>query len=421
MSYNKILPLLNKIQQLSKESDQKYYSEIFEIAKKHNFPNYSISLLINNKLNKVKGSIQTNLEGWITNESTIPKSLINKIKDVCKTGEISLLDREDIYSEAAKLKIDRNKINEFINSELKSNKKEETPKKKKTWLYMLIGIILILSVIGIYSYNTYYLPYKKDKDADRKIIIANTYKLRSTKYLADNDANVITTFPYGHEVIVYSEDSEWAEVKVIDKYSNVEYTGFMGKPMDYLCDKVEFYEVDGIYGNEDARKLITGSYAKKAILNYIKDSNWMTDIPEDIQIELYGRIRNKPIWQLYGLSEDYTYNTVTNGKLLGSDDWCLVVIIAEKSNLKNRELLIFRFDEENIYQGLMYSENIGDDFDGVRIVRKNNKYHIGETYRGESIKSELEYDAIELGNNNINLKRTAIIVYNGITFKKYYQ
>jgi len=421
MSPDNLIDLLKDIKRTSRITNDDSYSEIFKKGKEINFPGYSISLLLYGQTKESKSNVVLNSEGWITNDITIPKIFLEKIKKSCFKGKISPYNKESIYNDAKKLKIEREKVDELIESELiNSKRKTSNEKKKLTLIYSIIGTILILSVAGIFAYNKYYIPYKRDKEAARKYIIANTYKLRTSRFLNDNDLNIVKSFKYGQEVLVYKEDSEWAEVKIIDKNSNNEYTGFFGFPKRYLTNKKEFYEIDGIYGNEESRKLITGSYSKTAIINYLHSNNLMTDVPNNIQLELYKKTKNNPIWQVYGFPKDYNYNTVVSGKLLGNDDWCLAVIIAEKKNMSNRKLLIFSFDEENDNkEKLLYIENISSEFEGIKMLWKGSRQYLGEMKRGRKVKSKLQYHAIELGNNKTESKNREIIYFDGVDFIKY--
>jgi len=421
MKSDKLIDLLKDIKRISRISDDDSYSEIFKKGKEINFPGYSISLLLQGQSKVSKSNIVLNSEGWITNEITIPKAFLQKIKKSCVKGKISPFNRETIYSDAKKLKIEREKVDELINSELINSKiKTSKEKKKLALIYSIIGTILILSIIGIFAYNKYYIPYKRDQEAARKYIIANTYKLRASRFLNDNDLNIVKSFKYGQEVLVYNEDPEWAEVKIIDKNSNNEYTGYFGFPKRYLSSKKEFYEIDGIYGNSEARKLITGSYSKTAIINYLHNNNLMTDIPERIQLELYNKVKNNPVWQVYGYPKDSKFNSVVSAKLTESDDLCLAVILTEKEDKSNRKLLIFSFDKENDNkEKLLYSEKFSSEYDGIKILWKGSRQFLGKKNRGRKIKSKLKYHAIQLGKNNAEDGNREIIYFDGVDFIKY--
>ena len=421
MSSDNLLGLLKNIKRTSRISSIDSFNEIFKKGKEISFPAYSISLLLQSQNKETKSSVVLNSEGWITNDITIPKIFLEKIKKSCVKGKISPFNKESIYSDAKKLKIERSKVDEFIKSELiRSKRKSSKEKKKLALIYSIIGSILILSIAGIFAYNKYYVPYKRDKEAARKYIIANTYKLRASRFLNDNDLNIVKSFKYGQEVLVYNEDSEWAEVKIIDKYANNEYTGFFGFPKRYLGNKKEFYEIDGIYGNEESRKLITGSYSKTAIINYLHSNNLMTNVPNNIQLELYKKIKGDPVWQVYGFPKDSKYNTVVSAKLAGGDNLCLAVILSKKTNKSNRKLLIFSFDkEDDNKEKLLYSEDFSSEFDGIKILWKGSRQYLGKINRGRKVKTKLQYHAIELGSNRIENENKEIIYFDGNSFIKY--
>ena len=421
MNSDNLITLLKDIKRASRISNNDSFSDIFKKRKEIGFPSYSLSLLLQSQTKQSKSNIVLNSEGWITNDITIPKTFLGKIRKSCVKGKISPINKESIYSDAKKLKIERLKVDEFIQSELiRSKQKSSKEKKRITLIYSIIGSILILLIVGIFAYNKYYVPYKRDKEAARKYIIANTYKLRASRFLNDNDLNIVKSFKYGQEVLVYNEDSEWAEVKIIENNTGNEFTGYFGFPKRYLSSKKEFYEIDGIYGNNEARKLITGSYSKIAIITYLHGNNLMTDVPKNIQLELYKKIKNHSIWQVYGFPKDSKYNTVVSAKLTGSDDLCLAVILSEKANKSNRKLLIFSFDkEDDNKEKLLYSEDFSSEFDGMKILWKGSRQYFGKMNRGRKVRTKLQYHAIELGNNNPENKNKEIIYYDGNSFIKY--
>lgn len=421
MNSEKLFNLINDINRTSRITNGDILSKIFKKGKDISFPSYSISLLLNGQKKESKANRILNSEGWITNDITIPKTFLEKIKKSCVKGAISPLNKEILYSDATKLKIERSKVDELIKSELINSKKKTSREKRKlSMIYTLIGSLLILSIAGIFAYNKYYIPFKRDKEAARKYIIANSYKLRTSRYLNDNDLNIVKSFKYGQEVLVYNEDSEWAEVKIIENNTDNEYVGFFGFPKRYLCNKKDFYEIDGIYGNMESRKLITGSYSKTAIINYLHMNNLMSDVPKNIQMELYKSVKNHPVWQVNGLPKGSEYNTVVSAKLADSDDHCLVAIIAEKANKNNRKLLIFSFDEENDnIEKLLYSEDFNSEYDGIKILWKGSMEYLGEMKRGRKVKTKLQYQAIEMGKNNLEGTNREILYFNGVTFVKF--
>ena len=94
---------------------------------------------------------------------------------------------------------------------------------------LIIGIAIgALAFVGLIAgYFMWYVPYAKDRDALRTYVVANNVFLRSSK-MAGVEYNILSKVPYGSELITYSKDMEWAEIKV----NGVE--GFVASP--YLLE-----------------------------------------------------------------------------------------------------------------------------------------------------------------------------------------
>ena len=259
---------------------------------------------------------------------------------------------------------------------------------------------------SLHFYITIYIPYKIDKNASKRYVLANNLNLRYSQSTA-SPANIIKEIPYGTKVLVYSEDSLWAKVKV----NGVE--GYMGLPFRYLADKKTFYETDGIYGNIEARDIIKSSYVKRAIVDYLSNNNYSGLIPDNVQLELYGEIRNVPIWQVFGYDKDAEFNIFGGSKLTGTDEWCAVIIM---SNLQKnqKKILIFSYNDQDI-ASLIYEDDFPPDYDGIKIVssKRVNKI-IGRNsipysvpviiYGVNDVFSELKQKALFYDGSNFNFK-----------------
>jgi lipoprotein-anchoring transpeptidase ErfK/SrfK len=87
-----------------------------------------------------------------------------------------------------------------------------TPEKTKLfpWLFLIIGIVLLSGVGGYIGYSQS-ICLTKDRDAPRYYTFATNTFLRSKQMAVDY--NVLAKAPYGPELLAYSNNSEWAEVK----------------------------------------------------------------------------------------------------------------------------------------------------------------------------------------------------------------
>jgi hypothetical protein len=137
----------------------------------------------------------------------------------------------------------------------------------------------------------------------------------------------------------------------------------MGLPYKYLADKTTFHEIDGIYGNKDARKIIKSSFVKRAILDYLRDHNCQSMISPEVQVELYGKVNSAQVWTVLGLSENATFNALSGGSFNGSEDRGTAVILTNPKTQK-RKLLIFTYDDADKAK-LLFETPFQDEYDGI--------------------------------------------------------
>jgi len=390
------------------------------IAKKANEEGcslYSLLLLIDKLKVDERKNYQLNKEGWITLDIDIPAALTKKIKKSVLTGKLSAKNKEEIFSEALKLNINSKKLELYIEKELEIAKdKVSLQNSRKNKQIIIFGLIVFILIAGSFSYFQFYLPYLKDKNALRKFVVANNLNLRSTKSIASK-ANIITQIPYGSEIIVYDIDDEWAQVKANGKL------GFMGSPNKYLVGKKDFYEVDGIFGNKNARELLKNSAEKKAVINYLHKHDYVSKIPESVQLEIYGSSKeiNNNVWQFFGINKEAVFNTIAHGRYLGTNKKTTAIIITNLASNEKR-LLLFNFNEEEV-DSLIYEAPFDNTYEGIRTVWKNKYRFQGEYRKHKKRKTKLRVDAIEFGiNNDLKVYEKKILIYKGDEgFREYIQ
>ena len=139
---------------------------------------------------------------------------------------------------------------------------QATRKKPKWW----IGMLMLIGIIWL-GYQFWYKDYAKDNAAPHSYVFATNLFLRSSKE-ANTDDNQLGTIPYGTELVVYSDDGEWAYVKADGE------KGYVAS--DYLLNAEDFALLNGVWGNEDAKEVVETSRCRLAILNYLKSNNLKT-------------------------------------------------------------------------------------------------------------------------------------------------
>lgn len=128
----------------------------------------------------------------------------------------------------------------------------QTPTSTKRNNTLIIGIVIgALAFVGLIAgYFMWYVPYAKDRDALRTYVVANNVFFRSSK-VAGVEYNILSKVPYGSELITYSKDMEWAEIKVNGM------KGFVASP--YLLEWNDFKLLNDIWGSADTKEYIESS------------------------------------------------------------------------------------------------------------------------------------------------------------------
>lgn len=144
-------------------------------------------------------------------------------------------------------------------------RKVYSPRPASRWKKWLLGIMLLLGVFWIGSKfignDKSIIPIEESRTV---YVLADNLFLRSSKSSASN-SNIIDKVVYGTELTLIADDGNWTEISVNGK------KGFVSS--DFLLEKSDFLLLDGIWGNEQAKELITSSKYRKAVLDYIKRNN----------------------------------------------------------------------------------------------------------------------------------------------------
>ena len=223
---------------------------------------------------------------------------------------------------------------------------------------LIIGIAIgALAFVGLIAgYFMWYVPYAKDRDALRTYVVANNVFLRSSK-MAGVEYNILSKVPYGSELITYSKDMEWAEIKV----NGVE--GFVASP--YLLEWNDFKLLNDVWGSVDTKEYIESSKCRLAILDYCKRNQFTT---------------GKNGWQLYTLQKNVKPNNVLFPRLNnGYDKFTEFAFILKNDATQERRLAIYSFDEETEEPIFLYDESAPKDGQIKQIRYSGNKYIVSYT------------------------------------------
>jgi len=235
--------------------------------------------------------------------------------------------------------------------------------------HVIVASLLLIAMISVLFYIFWFKPYLLDKNAKRYYSFVDNLILRSSQ-IAGVDLNFLQKLNYGAELLVYTENPEnveWAYVKANEKKGYVS--------TQFILNKRDFYELNGIFGDVESKEVISTSKCRKALLLYFQDSisrKILGKIDPQIQQEIYGRLNNNEIWQVFSKSKELTPNTIafpryTNPNSKFTDFACIIKNIATKK----RKFLLFSFSDTGI-PNLFYEADAPDVGDIISIKRSFN-------------------------------------------------
>lgn len=230
---------------------------------------------------------------------------------------------------------------------------ENTEKKKRGKGCLIFAFILLL-IAGYLGYQFWYKDYAKDNAAPHSYVFATNLFLRSSKE-ANVDNNQLGMIPYGTELVVYSDDGEWAYVKADGE------KGYVAS--DYLLNAEDFALLNGVWGNEDAKEVVETSRCRLAILNYLKSNNLKT---------------GETGWQLFAKQKEMKPNSVLFPSLNdGYGNYAKFAFILKDNVTGQRKLALYAF-EENETPVFRYAEDAPEsgDIKSVAYTKWNDKYRV---------------------------------------------
>jgi hypothetical protein len=245
---------------------------------------------------------------------------------------------------------------------------------------------------------------QKDLNSVKMVIISENLNIRSDK---EKNSYVIGTYPFGTEVNVYEVyDNNWAEVSIGDK------KGYMS--FEYLVLPESFHIINGMFGNDNAKNLISGTIYRNAISAYLQKNNFTTKIPKDEREKLYGKGDTKEAWQIFAEEAKAEFNTFCYGDYNGDKKNDAAFIITQLKTGK-RKLIVLNIDMgiSEKYGELITFKDMEEEYHFVKHVPKNTKMVI----KGELQKTGI--DCILIGTNrdkNLN-DIYELMLFNGKTFE----
>ena len=294
-------------------------------------------------------------------------------------------------SQISPLVIARTNIEKKNQGEEKSSKQIPT----KVLLFIFLGLLIVSGiVIGVFYYNNIYLPEKRDAEAARYYVIASMVRMRSTPEF-EADYNKVESYPYGTELLIYDTIKDAPTPYFHCKYAPKDAKGkvIRDKSMegfvayDYLMSKADFFLLNSIFGNDDARKMLSETRYKKALLTYFKSKHFRGNIDAEKIKEcgISSTFMKASRWQVICRHEKAKSNNVYRSKKYRKDSkFSDVAIIIQNIDSGERRMLYFVFDDDETSHLLLEQDVTNTGYMKDRTLQlkqsKDGKYYVSVAF-----------------------------------------
>lgn len=224
------------------------------------------------------------------------------------------------------------------------------------WIIPIVVLLLSAIVGGYFYYYKVNLPAKIDREAPRFYTISNATNIRSSKS-AGADYNKIGSLPFGSELITYSNDIDWSEIKDASGRK-----GFIAS--NYIVNKSDFCRLNSIFGDASSRTIIETVKCRRALLNYFKEHNYIGSISQSELRSIAPSVTptSDNQWQVFTRAKGIKPNSVWFGRATNPNskftDFAVII-----TNIKTsvHHFLLFSFDDKE-NATLVYEEDTNVKF-----------------------------------------------------------
>ena len=239
-------------------------------------------------------------------------------------------------------------------------------KKMPKWVVWLIILGLLLLAGGVafwFYYQNVYLPAMRDAEAPRYYVMARNLNMRSSAEF-EAEYNKIASFPYGTEIIVYDSVTSGLNPYFYGKYAPTDASGKVMKEKvvegflsyNFMLNKADFFLLNSIFGNDDARKMLSEARQRRALLSYFRNKHYRGEISaaKIKECGISDRYATAQRWQVFCRYEKAKSNNVYRSKKYRKDSkYSDVAIIIKNIDNGERRLLYFVFDDDESFHLLL--------------------------------------------------------------------
>ncbi|MFN8257433.1 MAG: SH3 domain-containing protein [Bacteroidales bacterium] len=295
-----------------------------------------------------------------------------------------------------------------FNEDLELEQGQNTKKDKKKIIGgLLLGAIPLLFILYLVLGPVLHI-LSKDLKAKEMYVISEYVNVRAT---SDVNSLKMGKAEYGTKLLVYEIKDEFAEV-LIDGQKGFVSSEFIAEPSVY-------YAIEGLFGDDRTENLLTNTKYKLALIRFLESKGYMSNIPDDIQIKLFGQKLNKEKYQIFTEPRGSKYNSSAFADFNG--DYQMDAAFVLKSFDSDKKILvIFSFDKKDPLNKskILFEYEISRPWYFIKLAKKGTKYTvIGKDKKPE--KNKIPVNGLLLGTNRAKDLNDPeyLLIYNGEKFE----
>ncbi len=297
-----------------------------------------------------------------------------------------------------------NEVNRVLDMDSPQKVKRD---KKKVIGGLLLGAIPLLFILYLVLGPVLHI-LSKDLSAKEMYVISEFVNVRAT---SDVNSLKMGKVLYGTKLLVYEIKGEFAEVLIEGQ------KGFVSS--EFIAEPAMYYAIEGLFGDDRAENLLTTTKYKLAVLRYLQSKGYTSNIPDDIQIKLFGEKSKKEVYQLFTEPRGSKYNSSVFADFDGDFQTEAAFVL---KNLKSDKkiLVILAFDKKDPLKNskAIFEKELDKPWYFISLAKKGTKYQLKTDGKKPEI-FKAPVNALILGSNrskDLN-DPEMLLVYNGEKFE----
>ncbi len=257
------------------------------------------------------------------------------------------------------------------------------------WVWIFLGLILIGGAAFIIIYG----GLKKEK----RVLLTGVL-MREYPDAANSPLVREASYPQGEALQVLADEGEWLKVKADD--GNI---GYMRS--EYYVTPAEYTFIQGIFADQETKEFYNSNKVparyKTTLLHYFIKNNWISNISDQVEKDIYGDISNREIRQIHEAGKETPFsstvimNLVPNGKKNNKEKKEFTCLIQGESDV---HLIIYAYEDDNAPVEVYTKPIAGTNHLLKQVLDKNDNrnWYLGKRSFGQKVTEKLTSNALLL-------------------------